>query len=163
LATRSKISQLRADVRRKADRLDAGKLAGESVRRNRLAELDAEFVLLPAGRNFGVCLRVDVRVHSDRDARRPPLLGRHFAQPAQLRHRLDIDLMDAGIERRRQFAGRFADAGEDYPLWRHAGRERTAQFALRDNIGTCTETGKVAEHGEIRIRLDRIADQRPLG
>ena len=46
---------------------------------------------------------------------------------------------------------------------RHAGGERAAQLALRDDIGAGPETGEEAQHGEVRIRLDGIADQRPLG
>ena len=53
-AIRLEIDELRADMHRKPDRLDAGKLAGEAVGGNRLVEFDAEFVLLPAGRDLGV-------------------------------------------------------------------------------------------------------------
>ena len=85
-----------------------------------------------------------------------------FAQPAQLRHQLDIDLMDAGVERRCQLAARFADPGEDDPLGRHAGGERAPQFALGDDVGAGAEPGEEAQHGEVRVGLDGIADQRPL-
>ena len=162
-AIRLEIGQLRADMHRKADRLDAGKLAGELVCSNRLVNFDAEFVLLPAGRNLGVGMGVDIRVYPDRDPRDPAPRTGDFAQPAQLRHRLDIDLMDAGIERRCHLGRRFADPGEDDPLGRHAGGERAAQLPLRDDVGTRAEAGEEPEHREVRVCLDGVADQRPLG
>ena len=60
--------QLRADMHREADRLDPGQFGGEAVRLGRIADVDAEFVLLPAGRDFGVGHRVDVRVDPERDS-----------------------------------------------------------------------------------------------
>ena len=157
------IGQLRADMHGEADRLDAGKLTGEPVCGKRLVNFDAEFVLLPAGRDLGVGMRIDIWVYPDRDARDPVLRAGDFAQAAQLRQRFDIDLMDAGIERRPHLRRRFADAGEDDPLWRHAGGERSAQLPLRDDVGTCAEAGEEPEYREVRVCLDGIADQRPLG
>ena len=86
-----------------------------------------------------------------------------FAQTAQLRHRLDVDLMNAGSERRRHLGRRLADPGKDDPLGRHAGGERAAQLPLGDDVGARAEAGEVTQHGEVRVGLDRVADQRPLG
>src|SRR6516165_5974226 len=66
-AIRIEVGQLRADMHGEADRLYAGKLAGELVCSNRLVKFDAEFVLLPAGRNLGVGMGVDIRVYPDCD------------------------------------------------------------------------------------------------
>ena len=71
--------------------------------------------------------------------------------------------MDPGIERRLHFGRRFADPGKDDPLWRYAGGERAAQLALGDDVGPRAETGEVPEHGEVRVCLDGVANQRPLG
>ena len=60
-------------------------------------------------------------------------------------------------------AARLADPGKDDALGRHAGGERAAQLALRDDVGAGAEPGEQAQHGEVGIGLDRIADQRPLG
>ena len=43
-----------------------------------------------------------------------------------------------------------------------AGGERAPQLTLRNDIGAGAEIGEQAQYGEVRIRLDRIADQRPL-
>src|ERR1700730_17045174 len=71
--------------------------------------------------------------------------------------------MNVGSERRLHLDRRFADPREDDLLWRHAGSERPTQLSLGDDIGAGPETGKVAQNGEVRIRLDRIADKRRLG
>src|SRR5260370_29792405 len=72
-AIRLEVGQLRTDMHGKADRLDAGKLTSELVCGNRLANLDAEFVLFPARRNLGVGMGVDIRVYPH-PARRDPTL-----------------------------------------------------------------------------------------
>ena len=92
-----------------------------------------------------------------------PLGAGDLAQPAQLRHRLDIDLMNAGGERRRHLGRRLADPRKDDPLGRDAGGQRAAQLAFRDDVGPRSEAGEVAQHGEVGVCLDRVADQRPLG
>ena len=43
---------------------------------------------------------------------------------------------------------------------RDAGGERAAQLALGDDIGAGAEPGEQPQHGEVRVGLDRIADQR---
>ena len=156
------IDKLRADVDGKTDRLNAGELARETVGGNHFTEIDAELTLFQPSRNFGVGARVDVRIDPDRDRRDPAASAGDFAQPAQLRHRFDVDLVDLGVERRLEFALGLADPREQDPLRRHAGGERTAQLAFRDDVGTGPEAGEKAQDGEVRIGLDRIADQRPL-
>ncbi len=64
---------------------------------------------------------------------------RHAVEQLQLRQRFDVELLDAGLERRRSSRRRLADAGEDDALRRDAGRQRAAQLALRDDIGAGAE------------------------
>ena len=60
---RFEIDELRADMHRKTDKLNAGQRIGETVSRNRFIEIDAEFVILFSGRDFCMGQRVDIRVH----------------------------------------------------------------------------------------------------
>ena len=53
------------------DRLDAGQRGGEPIGGRRLAEVDAEFVLLSAGRDLGVGPRIDIGIDAERDRRGP--------------------------------------------------------------------------------------------
>jgi len=156
------IDKLRADVDSKTDRLNAGKLSRETVGGNHLIEIDAELILFQPSRNFGVGARVDVRIDPDRDRRDPASCAGDLAQLAQLRHRLDVDLVDLGVERRLELGSGLAHPREKDPLRRHTGGESAAQLAFRDDIGTGPEAGEEAQDGEVGVGLDRIADQRPL-
>ncbi len=142
---------------------DAGEQGGQAVGRRRLAQIDAELVLLLAGGDLGVGQRIDIGVDPERHRRGSPELCRHRAQPMQLRHRFDVDLVDPGGERRFHLRRGLADPGKDDALGRHAGGERAAQLAFRDDVGAGAEAGEQAQHGEVGIGLDRIADERPLG
>lgn len=93
-----------------ADRLDAGQLGGEAIGVQHLVMKDAEFVFFAAGRDVAVGACVDIRVDSDRHPRRAALRRRERAQLAQFGERLDVDLVDAGGERRRQLGAGLADA-----------------------------------------------------
>jgi hypothetical protein len=106
---------------------------------------------------------IDIRVDPDPDPRDPALCAGDVAQPAQLRQRLDINLMNVGSKRCPHLDRRLADPREDDPLRRHAGSERPTQLSLGHDIGPGPESGKVAQDGEVRIRLERIADKRRLG
>ena len=87
---------------------------------------------------------------------------RHLAQLAQLGDRLDIDLVDVGVERGGKLGAGLADPGEDDALRRNAGGESTSQLAFGDHIGAGAEPGKKPQHRLIGIRLDRIADERRI-
>ncbi len=150
-------------MHRKADRFDAEEFIGQSVCGYRLVQFYAEFVLFPARRDLGVGVGIDVRVDPDPDPRDPAWCAGDVAQPTQFRQRLDIDLVNVGSKRRLHLGHRFADPREYNPLRRHAGSERPTQLSLGHHIGAGPETGKVAQDGEVRIRLDRIADKRRLG
>jgi diaminopimelate decarboxylase len=124
------IEELRADMHRDADRLDAGQCGGEAVGLNRILDIDTELVLFLTGRNLRVGQRIDIGIDPDRDSGGLMAGFRDRTQPAQFRDRLDIDLPDAGGERGVQLVTRLAEAGKDDPRWRDAGGEGATQFAL---------------------------------
>ena len=108
--------------------------------------------------------RVDVGIDPDRD---PGGLAPRRARPALSRRNSGTNStliwrMPAASAASSSAAG-LADAGKDDALRRHAGGERAAQFAFRDDVGARPEPGQQAQHGEVGVRLDREADQRPLG
>ena len=85
---------------------------------------------------------------------------RDLAELAQFGHQLDIDLVDAGVERGGKLGAGLADAGEDDALGRDAGGKRASQFAFGDHVGTGAEPGEEPQHRQVRIGLHRVADQR---
>src|SRR6516164_6264512 len=132
-------------MNRKADWLDTRKFCAETVGINRLADIDAELILLHAGRKFGVGARVDVRIDSYRDRDYPAACVGELAKPAQLRHRFDVDLVDPGVDRRFELAGGLADPREQDPLRRHAGGKSAAQLSFGNDVGAGPEIGKEAQ------------------
>src|SRR3546814_19927270 len=54
----------------------------------------------------------------------------------QLVQRLDVETHDAHVERAGDLVGALAHTGEHDALGRHAGVQRAAQFADRDDVGT---------------------------
>ena len=90
------------------DRLDAGELSSKSIGGARRFEIDPEFILFPTGRDFGVSAGVDVRIDSNCHRSNLPPCGGDLAQPAQLGHRFDIDLVNLGGHRSLQLDSRLA-------------------------------------------------------
>ena len=163
-AERREIDELRADMHRKPDRLDAGQRSGEAVGRDRVVDIDAELVLFLAGRDLGVGQRIDIGIDPDRDRR----------DPAARRRRSSLSRRSSGIDSTLIWWMPAASAASSSPRVlptpekmirsrRDAGGERAAQLAFRDDVGAGAEPGEEAQHGEVRVRLDRVADQRPLG
>ena len=68
-----------------------------------------------------------------------PRDGGDLREQLQLRLRFHVEAVDARIEREGELARRLADAGEEDLLGRHAGGERAAQLALRDDVGAGAE------------------------
>ena len=66
----AKVGELRADMDGEPDRLErrAARACGRR-RRGRMRQIDAELVLLPAGRDLGVGPRIDVGIDAERDRR----------------------------------------------------------------------------------------------
>ena len=89
-----------------------------------------------------------------------PRARRHLAQRSELGLRFDIEGEDAGVERDGHLGLRLADAREHDPLRRDLDRQRAAKLAFRHDVHAGAEPAERGEHAEIRVRLDRIADQR---
>src|SRR5256885_5845733 len=64
-----------------------------------------------------------------------------------------------GLEGVAHLVARLADAREDDLLRRHARAQRAVQLAARDDIGAGAHLGQRGNHPEIRVRLDRIANE----
>ncbi len=104
--------------------------------------------------------RIDVRIDPDCDLGRRAARRRDGAEPVQFGNRLDVDLVDTGIERGVKLGTCLADAGEDDLVRRDAGGERAPQFALRDDVSAGSEPGQDTQYREVRVGLDGVADQR---
>ena len=155
------LGDLAADMHMDALHIDAGKVARQGVKRARIAPAHAEFVLGLAGRNLGVGLRVDVRVDAERDAGACAARARHLAQDARSSASDSTLKPKMPASSAKAISARVLPTPENtiFPR-RNASRKRAADFALRDHIGAAAKPGERADHGEVRVRLDGVADQR---
>ena len=69
---RPQLGQLGPDVAVDAGDLDMRQFGGTAIQRRRLVDGDTELVLLEAGGDIGMGLRVDIRVDPQRDRRADP-------------------------------------------------------------------------------------------
>ncbi len=152
--------ELRADMDRDGNGIDPGQRGGPRVGRGRVVDGDAELVLLAAGGDLVMRLRVDVGVDADRDVHGRALRRGDAGQRLELRQGFDVDLVHTMRDRAFQLGARLADAGIDDALRRHAGRARAAQLAFRYHVGARAEVGQRPDHREIAVGLDRETDQR---
>jgi hypothetical protein len=106
-----------------------------------------------------VRLRVHVGIHAQGDRRARAELARDLVQRAQLAHRLHVEEQDLRLQRVAHLVPRLADAGKDDFLRRHARPQRAMQLAAGDDVGAGAGPGQRRDHGQVRIRLDRIADE----
>src|SRR5256886_12742955 len=83
---------------------------------------------------------------------------------AELAQRLDVEHEDLGLERLAELVARLAHAGEDDPPGRKARAQRAEELAARHDVGAGAGARERAEHAEIPVGLDRVADDvRDLG
>ncbi len=159
---RAEAQDLRADVQMQADDLDPGQLFRARVDLERLVVGDPELVLATTGADLVVGVGGDVGVDPERDRRAAAARGRDLAERDQLRHRFDVELRDPGIERQDHLVAALADAREHDLPGRHAGCQRALQLAARDHLGAGARRGQRPDHGEIAVRLERIAEHHLL-
>src|SRR5439155_9321045 len=124
-----------------------------------LLEGDAEFVFVSAGGNFGVGAGVHVRVHAHGDRRDLVQSPGDAVDALQLRLALDVEGINSAAQGEFEFRFGLADAGESAFPGRTTGRQHSSQFAFTHDIKAAPEVGDCAQHGEVRVRLDRVANE----
>jgi hypothetical protein len=70
----------------------------------------------------------------------------------------EIELADVGVERADQLVMLLADAREHHVLGGHSRRQRARQLAAGDDVGAEPLALHHAQHGEVRVGLDREGD-----
>ena len=80
-------------------------------------------------------------------------------QELELGRRLHVEAVDPCGERGSHLVGGLADAGEDDLSGFAARGEDTRELAPRDDVEAAAGPREQVEHREVRIRLDRIADE----
>ena len=124
-----------------------------------LLERDAEFVLVGAGGDFGVGVRLDVRIHAHGDRRNFLQPRGHPLDALQFRFALGVERINVLPQRKFNFVLRFSHARENAPARVAARRHDPPQFAPAHDVEAAAEVGERAQDGKIGIGFDREANE----
>src|SRR5690606_41740968 len=123
------VGDLAADLQFDAGHPDPRQPGGAAVDTARVEPRDAELVLRPAGRDLAVRTGIDVRVDAHGDRRLDAARGGDLAQKLEFRLRLNVEAVDALVERIGHFTGGLANPGKDDAVARHADGAGAPQLA----------------------------------
>ena len=104
-------------------------------------------------------LRIHVGIHAQRHGRAHAHLAGDLVEGPELAQRLDVEHEDLGLERLPQLVARLAHAGEDDRAGREARAQGAEELATRHDVGAGAGPRERCEHAEIRVGLDRVADE----
>ena len=159
LLKRRRFGDLRTNVHLHAAQPQVFQPAGARIHARDVFKRDAEFIFVGAGGDLRVRVGLDVRIHAHSN-------GRDFFQPRrdlvdalQFRFALDVEGINIFLQREFNLRPGFAHAGEDALTRVAARRDDPLQFAAADDVETGTKIGQRAQHGEVRVRLHREADE----
>jgi hypothetical protein len=82
-----------------------------------------------------------------------------FGERLELADALDVEAEHVGVERLRHLGAGLADAGEDDPAGSPPAARHPLELAARDDVEAAAASGEPLQHRQVRVRLDRIADQ----
>ncbi len=160
VAERRELGDLRADVHVDACDLQRVAARGQPIQLSCGAKRHTELVVLQSGRDVGMGLRINIGVDPDGDGRALSHLPGDRLDAPQLRCRLDVEAQDLRRQRLADLGARFADTGKHHLARISTGCDHTRQFAPGHDVEAGTEPGQYPKHGEVRIGLERVADQR---
>ena len=140
--------------------LDARQGGGMGIGLARMDKGNPELRLGLAGVDLGVGLGVHIGIDPQRDGRALAHRQGDFVQRRQFRLALDIELMDARVQRGAHLGFGLAHAGKDDLAGGNARRQRLGQFAARHHIGARAQLRQCFENRQIVVGLDRVGDQR---
>ena len=103
---------------------------------------------------------IDVGVDAQRDGRAAPQAAGHCGDALELGFRFDVDAENPVRERGLDLGRALADAREQHARGSAAGGEHALELAARDDVEARAQARQQCKHREVRIRLDRIGDQR---
>ena len=105
-------------------------------------------------------LGVDVGVDPQRDRRDFSGGGGHAGDGVELGLALDVEHQDARLQRRQDLLVGLAHPGEDRLARCPPGGLHPDELAAGDHVEPAAMLGQDLEDAQVRVRLDRVADQR---
>ena len=150
---------LRADVAVDADHFDVGQPQRHAIGGECRIVRDAELVLAQPGRDVRMRAGVDVRIHAQRHRGALAERAGDAVQPQQFALGLDVEAAHARLQGHAHLGLALADAREHDPSRVAAGRQHPRQLAPRDDVEPGALARQQVDHRQVRVRLQRIADQ----
>src|SRR6266542_4436440 len=153
------LQDLTADVRlnsRHDEVLQAPRPAEDLARHS---DVHSELVVLQAGRDVGMGLRVDVRIDAQGYPRGFPLPLSRGVNLLHLALRLHVEREEARGDPILDFLVRLAHTREDNPVRGETRLETGAQLPTRDDVRSRAQLCQETQDGQIRIGLGRVTDQ----
>ena len=126
---RRHFGQLRTDMAINADDVEMRRGGGPDIDLQRPFRVNAEFILLQAGRDIRVGFGVDIGIDPQRHGRFPALRRSDLLQQGQFRFGLDIEAADACVQSALQFIVALAHPGKDDLARIAAGGQHPLQFS----------------------------------
>ena len=102
---------------------------------------------------------VDVGVDAQRHAGPLAEAGADAVEVLQLGGRLDVEEQYALPKPRHELLLGLPDPGEDDLLRVEPGPHHPVELPAGDDVRSCPQGGERPQHGEVPVRLDRVADQ----
>src|SRR6185436_5145759 len=103
--------------------------------------------------------RIDVGIHAHGDRGGGAARARNLLQRVELLRRLDVEARDADVERLFHLRRRLADAAHHDAIGPTPGEQHAAELAAAHDVEARAAIREQAEHGEVRERLHREADE----
>ena len=150
---------LGADVHLDAAQAEVFEAGGAGVDGGDLFKGDAEFIFVGAGGDFGVGVGGDVGVDAQGDGRNFLQAGGDAVDALQFRFALAVEGVNVLPQGEFNFLFRLAHAGEDAAARVAAGGDDALQVAGADDVEAAAGIGEHAEHGEVRVGFDGVANQ----
>ena len=159
LLERADLGDLRADVHLHSAQAQVLELARARVDALDLLEGNAELVLVGAGGDLLVRVRLHVRVHAHRHGRLLVQARRHAVDALQLRLALGVERVNPLPQGELDLAFRLAHARESAFPRVAAGGDHPLQLAAADDVEPAAQQRQRAQHRPVRVGLHGEADQ----
>ena len=142
-----------------ADDLDVAQFRCALVNCGKLVKRDAKLVLARAGRNVFVRVRIDIGVSTQSDRRTQIFRDCDSADMFQLRFTLNVEAVNALLERELNLLTRLAHPGERATRRINPGCYHTIKLAAGNDVEAGAGLCQQLQDRASRVRFDRVTNQ----
>ncbi len=129
------------------------------IKASRGLPIDSKFVPMVSGSDVRMAAGFDVRIDADGGRGAHAQARRLRSQQFELRGRLHVEKQNPRAKRFANFLARFADAGKNDSVARHADAPQAVKLPARNDVESAAKRRKHAQDAQIRIGFHRIANR----